>query len=45
MLPGEPLQNTSAVETSVTGDYKGQVWVGTSVPASKIEARGILGVV
>jgi len=41
----EPLQNTSVMETSVTGAYKGQVWVGTGVPASRVEARGILGVV
>jgi len=43
--PGEPLQNTSVMETSVTDAYKSQIWVGTGVPASRVEARGILGVV
>jgi len=42
--PGETLQNMTVVNISVTGAYKGQVWVGTSVPASRVEARGILGV-
>jgi len=35
--PEEPLQNMSVVGTSVTDAYKGQVWVGTGVPASRVE--------
>jgi len=36
--PGKPLQNPSIVETFVTGAYKGQVWIGTGVPAFRVEA-------
>jgi len=33
------------METSVTDSYKGHVWVSTGVPAFRVEARGILGIV